>query len=418
MPSNDEDTQSAKLHAVARLGERSGRAGRRAAVAAARDRDGYSALWRICVDEAGYAVRLAAAQQLASGGSRAFEALQPMLEKTLGAAREAYGVDASEWPRALQRELALQGWILPLLTSSVGPEHSEEITSIVAEWLGLLLGRGGAPLSIEASWAQGFKYEANARPGRVDPAMRAFVRDQAALLAPRAQFWFSRISLLHALTLWRLGGEGGATREAAQRAVKGWHIDRSHPFVDEAAALCELALADGQPARHIWIDEAGVMSKLGPTAASVADVGDSMLWISQAAGWLALSARARRLVAEMVVLLNLADRTDMSAEERLRSVSGDLPGCMTSVGGRGRLRVDGKQSSTDPHSGCHEQCRLALCPYPAPGADLYRGELSEAFCREQLRILGRAGRRARWQKGQSRDELRRFWEDMEARARA
>jgi hypothetical protein len=50
---------------------------------------------------------------------------------------------------------------------------------------------------------------------------------------------------------------------------------------------------------------------------------------------------------------------------------------------------------------------------------VFRGELSEAFCREQLRILGHArGRRARWQKDQSAHELRKFWNKMEARARS
>ena len=366
---------------------------------------------------------------------------RPAIQKALRNAREVYGRDAEELPPQLQRELALQGWILPLLTSSVAPAHTEELTSVVTEWLGLLGGESSPP-SIEASWAQGFKYEANVRPERVNPAMRVFLLQQAALLARTAQFWFSRVCLLHAFMLWLLGETharehrretGGArsrlarresreSREAARRVVNGWGIDLSHPFVAEAAALCELALVSGRPARHIWIDEAGVVSKLGPKAATSDDVGNSLVWISRAAGWLGLSDRARRLVGEIVVLLNLADRTDLTTvEERLRGVRIDLPYCMTSAGGRRHLRALGVEVEPGPGSvsACHDKCKLGLCPYPAPGADLCRGELSEAFCREQLRILRNArGRRAPWQERQSPRELKEFWQQMETRARS
>ena len=451
-PSRDQDTEEAKRRAVARFGEGARRAhppvGRRPAggqAAAtqpasddARERDTYRALWHICLREPTYAVRLAAAQELAAGGSVAFEALHPVFKQALEKGKAIYAGPYRDLTRELQRELALQGWILPTLTSSVEAQNADAARGLVRGWIDLLAAERSY-FSIEASWGQGFKYEANRRPTCVDPEMRVMLTEQAERLAATAHFWFSRICLLHAFTLWllrddvpdadsgdqRRGGAGGSKRrELRQRrdwargTVQGWGIDRRHPLVAEALALCELALNSDHPASYIWIDEAGVVSKLGPKQAAPSDIGNSRLWISPAAGWLALGERASQLVGEIVVLLNLADNRDpATAEQRLGRVLTELPACMTKPGDRRKLQVDGAEAASGPGGTSRCGCPSDLCPYPPPGHELYRGELSEAFCREQLRLVKRRQRRiAPWQRAQSPRELTEFWTQMEARA--
>jgi hypothetical protein len=454
-PSRDQDTEEAKLRAVARLGEGGRRGdppGRRPADgrsvdpaarshhAQTQDRqdDTYRALWHICLREPTYSVRLAAAQEIAAGGSAAFAALHPVFQQALEAGKRTYAGAYHDLTPQLQRELALQGWILPTLTTSVGAQHADAAGRLVTAWIELLSTERSYH-SIEASWGQGFKYEANRRPSCVDPEMRALVTQQAERLAQTAHLWFSRICLLHAFTLWLLrdpaldagtgvrehDGAGRSKRRAlrerrewARRTVEGWDIDRSHPLVAEAHALCELALRSDRPARYVWIDEAGVVSKLGPKQAAPSDIGNSRLWISPAAGWLSLGERASQLVGEIVVLLNLADNRDpATAEPRLGRVLTELPPCMTKPGDRRNLQVDGSETMGGPGGASTCGCPADLCPYPPPGHELYRGELSEAFCREQLRLVKRPQRRiAPWQRAQSPRELKDFWTQMETRA--
>jgi hypothetical protein len=70
---------------------------------------------------------------------------------------------------------------------------------------------------------------------------------------------------------------------------------------------------------------------------------------------------------------------------------------------------------------CRDGCHFDLCPYPPKGIQPYRVELSEAFCRRQQVLLGRpyqfwTRHTARWQ-GATPGELKRFWREMEERAR-
>jgi hypothetical protein len=143
---------------------------------------------------------------------------------------------------------------------------------------------------------------------------------------------------------------------------------------------------------------------------------------------LTLDLRAQQLVADVVVLLNLADRgpTNDDREEALqRAAQSHLPPCMQRGGGRAHLRVNrplDDPTAGPPGSTCHPDCKMRLCPYPAPGESLSRGELDEAFCRAQQSLLQRSpsskGRRALrppWQHAASLSELREFWEQMERR---
>jgi hypothetical protein len=211
--------------------------------------------------------------------------------------------------------------------------------------------------------------------------------------------------------------------DAPRRRVESWKGAPPHPFVDQAAKLCEKALGERQPGKYIWIDETGVVSKLGPRASEDKAIADSRQWISPAAGWLALDSLAQQLVADIVVILNLSLRGDPAErEERLRhtSIRGKLPPCFTEPGGRDHMRASGDGDTVvtpRPGSTCRAGCPARLCRTRRPASRCSGGGLGEAFCRNQRMLLGRTARPAPWQQA-SRQELQAFWTHMERRARS
>jgi hypothetical protein len=145
-------------------------------------------------------------------------------------------------------------------------------------------------------------------------------------------------------------------------------------------------------------------------------------WIPPSAGWTALNGRAQQLVADVLLLLNLADRAEQprDSERRLvRSNRPDLPPCLT----RYRPSLDpgrtvGTATSSAPGTSCVGGCAFELCPYPPKGMQP-RVEMSEAFCRRQQILLTRnslSRRRAPWQE-MRRAQLIQFWAEMADRAR-
>jgi hypothetical protein len=191
-----------------------------------------------------------------------------------------------------------------------------------------------------------------------------------------------------------------------------------HPFVAEAGKLAVEALRTRQPERFLWIDETGIVSSVGSRGAQAIKDRKHHLWIPPSAGWAALDPRAQQLVADVLLLLNLAERGEGpdEIERRLRRVEvNDLPLCFT----RNRNPLDPKRTvgslSTAPGSNCIDGCRHRLCPYPPDGVQPYRSELSEAFCRGQQSLLNR-GLSAPWQTIH-RTNLKRFWAQMADRAR-
>ena len=70
--------------------------------------------------------------------------------------------------------------------------------------------------------------------------------------------------------------------------------------------------------------------------------------------------------------------------------------------------------NSEPGSNCKHGCQFELCPYPPKGEVSYRAELSEAFCRRQLALVGGASLRRRaapWQHALP-GELQQFWRQM------
>ncbi|MEU1177672.1 ATP-binding protein [Streptomyces sp. NPDC005820] len=360
---------------------------------------------------------------------------------------------------ALFREFVMRAWTVPMLLGSVDEAHRDEGRERLAKWLRHLDPNftGGAPdlpLALEAALAQGFKYAANRRHRYPEtcPGGRADLIRQAETVLQQSRCWYAQLSLLHALCLWELedgaDGRGGAT---AVQTVQRWlsmagtvnaapgRTDASgatprrclHPFVAEAGDLVALALETGQPERFLWIDEKGVADNIGARTDTCGGHRRHSLWIPPSVGWSTLDPRAQRLVADVLVMLNLIDRDGHPDEVEERLARAEQPGvplppCIRTNREplRPGLRI-GTSAPPEPGTTCLPDCTFQLCPYP-PRGWLPRGEIREPFCRQQQALL--PGRVRRWlPRGLRRKtphwvgmrvrELDRFWAAMARRTR-
>lgn len=428
---------------------------------------GYRALWDVCLAEHDYRVRFRAAQELAMGGDGALSAVEPA--SVLDACGPCLsgsmdGLDATEVRRG-----SVQGWMLPLLTRS-SRRSTETAFAALEGWIRLT--QNAAPdrqlhLGVESCLAQGFKLEANRI---VEPSDTEGVKTRARLIAlatsllSSAQWWYSRMALVQAFGLWAIAAEG-AQRKQLVEAIEDRSERDPHPFVRAAARLClDAVRADGKarrkadglaarrrvagtasnrvrrwwsalrlrlaarparraawrgPGRYIWIDEVGVTAKVGPRRSRREANSPTGFWISRDAGWRALAPRARQLVAEVLLLLNLVEdeaagpatedqhrangrrppsdehiRVRDREKRRRRAAVDSLPRCIAHASERERLGVNALAADERPLGderpligGCPEHCGLGVCPYPPLRRAPFRGDLSETFCREQVRLL-------------------------------
>jgi hypothetical protein len=364
----------------------------------------------------------------------------------------------------------ISAWLAPLLIGSVGLARERARRTTPQRWVehdlqqwlrhvgqdGRLPTEIDLPLAQEIALAQGFKYAANRRhrhPG-TRPEARAHLAEHGQYMLKRARYWFSQLTLIQASCLWQLpDGPDGNDRDPRLSGLghllnppaveKSWREDAGslvgpaghngeprprpvHPFVEEAADLAARALEIGHPERFIWIDESGVVSRVGSRRHdSRADRRRHRLWIPPSTGWSALDPRAQQLVADVLILWNLAARGNQPTdiERRLeRANRVDLPLCLTQD--RRRLALEqtvGRADRSEPGLNCAGDCKFDLCPYPSIGEQRERVELSEAFCRRQrtlLRLRQHLVRRrtAPWQ-GIWPRQLRRFWGDLADRTR-
>ncbi|MGC0334621.1 hypothetical protein RKD23_007611 [Streptomyces sp. SAI-170] len=492
----DGDTKTlneAKLRLVQRFGE----AARRLDEASKRpdaetwEKPAYADLMRISWKEAGYPVRLAIAQEIGAGGDNAFDALRQLFpwpakkedsdsdnydpweqyKKAMADQKYEEGLEREKKlsPPAPQqtekptdrveiwRQFVSRGWLVPMVVGSVDADRRSVARERLDLWLQHLApnaGTGSAdlPISLEIALAQGFKGAANRR--RRHPATsnetREFLIEQAERMLAHARYWYSQLTLIHALCLWELpdsgdepdGAEGGGRvgieplqaverwlsmagseqasgdRPADELTVRGGK--RLHPFVAEAGDLAALALQTGHPERFIWIDETGATLKIGSSPADPTVYRKHNLWIPPSVGWSTLHPRAQQLLADVLLLLNLTERDGLLIDERLqRTNRTELPPCLKSD--RTVLhpeRTVGMPRTAEPGTCCLRGCKFELCPYPAKG-EQPAGELREPFCRQQLALVARGAlrrKRAGWQ-GMSNRELRRFWRAMAERTR-
>ena len=274
--------------------------------------------------------------------------------------------------------------------------------------------------SLETALAQGFKYAANHRfpQPQAQPEGRDFILEQAREMLSGTRFWFARLTLVQALCLLSL--DSGPARRFANshdpnyaalvtyRAGLPASVPE-HPFVAEARTLAVGALETGQPECFLWIDESTIAATVGPHPGDPHAPNWHQLWIPQSAGWAALHPRAQKLLAEVLVLLNLVERGSPPNDrtQRLRRTNRqDLPPCLTkdwSALASDRT-ISGARASA-PGGNCLDGCEFSLCPYP-PRGDTAQIELSEAFCRRQETLMS-----SNW-------KARQFWRQMARRARS
>jgi hypothetical protein len=479
----------AKLELVRRFGDAARAiAGRRTRGKSLPD-PAYGELLRVGRREPSYPIRLAIAEEIGAGGDDAFTVLHkpaghPPVDawtRASWSARSAekarsFSTDLGNWASAkpdrvdrpgntdqpanedknrILRGRTLSAWLAPQLAGSVN-DHRDQAKQELRLWLDQVGHRDAGPgeddfsVLLEVALAQGFKHAANRRQPRVLQEASFYLAEQATEMLKRARFWFSQLTLIHALCLWEMPEpaeqrhNGAATRPNGQSGMRDrahrhgsnpeatvgrWRemtgANKDHPFVAEACDLAVQALKTGHPERFLWIDESGIVSNVGSRATQPgsdrkphSDRKPGSLWIPPSAGWAALDPRAQQLVADVLLVLNLAERGDEpeEIEQRLTRVDrSELPPCLT----RDRDPLDPRRTVgglyTAPGSHCVDGCPFRLCPYPPKGVQTYRSELSEAFCRGQQTLLSR-GLSAPWQ-SILRADLKEFWADMADRAR-
>ncbi|MET8856359.1 ATP-binding protein [Streptomyces sp. NPDC004579] len=384
------------------------------------------------------------------------------------------------------RHFSLRAWLVPMVVGSVSEKYRDEAKERLSIWLRNLTAQTGEesplmPLSLENALAQGFKNAANRRRRHPEAyeETRAYLVKQAEKMLTSSRYWYAQLNLLQALCLWELPdtiggtpGSGAANRRNAStspatgltkdddavssgpmepiRSVTRWlamagsahektpsHIGAAyrrhgekvlHPFIAEAGDLVTLALETGHPERFLWIDENEVSDSVGSTPADPDRYRKHNLWISPSVGWSSLHPRAQRLLADIMVLLNLTegDGSPDDIEERLKlSNKPGLPHCLTHD--RGLLHPErsiGRADKGESRTTCTSPCEFRLCPYP-PKAGNAQAEVAELFCRQQQALLHSRFRwhlpavsrhTAPWVSVPVR-ELHAFWEEMANRNR-
>ena len=271
-------------------------------------RPAYRQLYRISYLESSDSIRAAGAQEIGAGGDEAFDMLEGLLgprddadspdgqaapharEETTGktGARpwsdngglaggppgaawhmtqlNADGLTASEVPKIppAGKELILRAWLAPLLAGSV-THRAGDARDNLEQWLqfvaepdlaransnrSMFLEVADLSLPLEVALAQGFKYAANRRQQHphAQPEVRAYLLDQATEMLKDSRFWFSQLTLLHALCLLSLpdpdvAKPAGRLRTDHSTVVGRWAAmlrSPQHPFVIESSEIGHL----------------------------------------------------------------------------------------------------------------------------------------------------------------------------------
>ncbi|MDG4774816.1 hypothetical protein [Solwaraspora sp. WMMD792] len=320
------------------------------------------------------------------------------------------------------------------------------LTEKLDQWLFALPKRDPAqpyvrfPIRAELALAQGFRLAANLRrlPRGSRVRDRSFLIERAELALRNSGFWYSQIALIQALTLLSLPDDPNASAPPgghvadpwaqvqywiglAGSAVPGGERGKAHPFVTEVGRFCLSALLTMRPERYIWIDESETASRVGACSPSEDVRWHQTSWIPDSMGWSLLVPRAQRLLADVMLLYNLADRGESPdrREVRLaRSDRNDLPPCMTSdrEALQAKRNLDLKERG-EPGKTCLHGCPFRLCPLPARGERLTY-QLDQSFCARQADLASTMRvdfwhsdfwKSGYWRYGPWRPELWRAW---------
>ncbi len=413
----------------------------------------YRALFRMAVEEPSYQVRLAMALQIGIGGDAAFAALRKRLtDPTSPPAGDPYGTGSSGTDangdadaERVWRERTLCAWLLPLLAgSAAGGNGAESPLAYLHPWLAAVgedRPPDTAPLSlpVEMALAQGFKLAANRRHRHpCARGSRKALADLAWEMMRRTRFWYTRLTLLHARTLWELPDDVSRPPEPPaagdpEELVRQWLTSPAgeperHPFLLAGARLAAETLRTRRPERYLWTDESVVVSQIGSRDTAQGEPRKHNLWIPYSIGWSALVPAAQQLVADVLLLLNLAEQNDRSADrvQHLRRTDRPLPPYLPPCFTEDRSSLHPERSGADDvwtaggATSCG--CPFELCPYPPRTRPSIRADFSEMFCRRQMSLLRPAGRfrrrrQAPWQRDIDAERLAVFWERMGDRLR-
>src|SRR5260221_5274471 len=199
---------------------------------------------------------------------------------TAGAAAGPGGADDQVGEERRWKGGVGRAWLAPLLVGSVSEELPRAARRHLERWLQFVRAETGSRaesdmrLSLEVALAQGFKYAANRRRRHphAHPEARAYLAERAKEMLKDSHFWFSRLTLLHALCLWSLpDGPGPQSRDRRdidhQALVRHWlgfgRGGPQHALVAEAGKLSLLAPQTGKTQRFISIDENGAAAPIG-----------------------------------------------------------------------------------------------------------------------------------------------------------
>ncbi|MBF9135118.1 ATP-binding protein [Plantactinospora sp. S1510] len=391
-----------------------------------------------------YRIRLTAVHEIARLGPGTVRGLSGWSEPAAPVA--GAGPPGGPSPSARSpEERQMLAWLAPLHCIHSGgdnrPDDHEAARQNLRHWLDLLTRHDTEDRIIdEMNLAQGFRLAANCRVPEDRSAHRLRLVQHAETALRHSRFWYSQLALVQALTLlslpedprrrlpaygpatdprglvdfWLSIAGGGADAPAPDRP----HV---HPFVRQAGDLCVQALQSGHPERHCWVDEQDIVRRIGSytTQSSIRRYQDS--WCPEAVGWMVLTKQAQRLLADVMLLLNLADRPDSPPAERARRLlqanRGDLPPCLTVDPTPMQPGRNSRASRpAEPGSTCLGDCPYRLCPLP-PQSDGLAYPMDEVFCARQIDLVA-----ARWRglSGSvswftSRHRTQWFWREMSQR---
>ncbi|MFD0347747.1 hypothetical protein ACFQ0M_20440 [Kitasatospora aburaviensis] len=241
----------------------------------------YEQFFEIAIKERSYALRLAITQEIGAGGDPAFHAVRELVRKhdaehldPLVAyqqkmeeerEREHAASDASvgrggdprqrrqtytnevnrayEAKQTIWREYATRAWLIPMLVGSVSIERRADAQERLSAWLDHLdpagpRSRADLPLSFEVALAQGFKSAANRRlrHPHTNNETRGFLIAQAETMLARSRFWFSQLTLIHALCLWELPDRSSRASDDEHEAGGD---EKSPPIADAPRAAVQ-----------------------------------------------------------------------------------------------------------------------------------------------------------------------------------